>query len=153
MNRRRTWFAIALFAALTLYWMDNGPALADGPVTIIAPITPGTLFNPCTEEFVALTGETRTTIFDNGTHLLIHTLSHATGVGLSSGTQYQYQQEQTDSVSYPVNGALSATTHHMMINNSQGELQNFFFRLSTHLTLSPSGNVATHTVSGEGCRG
>jgi len=153
LDKRRTVLAGAVAFALAL------PSIAIGDTTVHEINTPFAteVTNPCTGEPVAINGTLDTIVqvtpdASGGFHDKIHTTSKGTGVGLFSATRYVYSEEFDSEMTVAGATTQTQTLNHFL--TSAGTADNFFFKMTLHLTVNAMG-VPTASVDNfdSGCRG
>ena len=80
-----------------------------------------------------------------GTHNIFHLVAHGTGVGVSTGTAYQWNDSFDHTVFNVTAGSTVAANFvsrtHLI---SQGPLDNTIFYVTAHLTVTPDGTVVVN---------
>lgn len=102
--------------------------------------------NPCNGEPVLLEAKLKLTIHrtindDGSTHLHITSNIHGTGLGLDSGAKYRLNSVATSSTN--VVGATTQTLWQDAVLVAQGDVPNFLFQQTEHITINANGEVTT----------
>ena len=113
------------------------------------------LFNPCTNEVVDITGVIDTTVTaasdaSGGIHITTHTLIKGKGTGETSGKKYRFISENTFSVS--INGPCcqsESTLIQEVVLLSQGASDNQRLQITMHISLDANGNLTTKVEHGQ----
>lgn len=116
----------------------------------------GTIDDPCTGETIALDGTSHIVMTidqaSDGATLNYHSNTQGvTGVGLQTGTKYQFVQilSEDQSVFIPANGSATVVVHERII--SDGSADNFLTDIGYTFTFPPF--IATYEFKNERCGG
>lgn len=134
----RSAFAVLAMTAAVLAL----PAAASAQsVTTTTPFS-STVYNSCTGENVDVTGvQTTTTIttIDNGggTHISFAMVTKGTGVGVTTGINYPYQENDL----FKLNAGAGATSEVKVKNRLKGpgSIDNWDMTFHVHITINPNG--------------
>jgi hypothetical protein len=148
--KRRTVLSVALILA-ALAWQVQTPAQAIHEKSRVTVPSNTDQPNPCTGEIVHLEGENTViseTVEDasGGFHFRFHVFSHGSGLGLSSGIKYLFNEEfssvfNSDDIEDPLSCRLEDSSTHQFLIVSQGNRANQKMEIKFHITINDNCDV------------
>jgi len=143
-----------LFGALLIVIPSGSTASAQTPAQRTVVPVEQTFFNPCTGEFVRLTGEMLLIERETSDSVVRVVASRRLiGIGEDTGQQYSVKESLSQSITFPSgssSGPFSTTVVSTMTIVSRGADPNFRTRLFFHITRNAAGEVTADVEVDEG---